>query len=334
MFIRHPLWALFQSKYSQQLLAKYSKEIGLEVQKPALFIRLDMIMSMFLYGSIYSEYYVFQFYLRSKANRKSFFTTFFEYELNDQLNNPSYRDLFWDKTKFLTVFKEYIHREWCKIDDNEVQRLFSNHDSLVIKEKCGCSGSMVQIIDTKDYQNARALQLYMRSQGYNMIETMLVNHKELAQFNPRTLNTIRFVTVAHNGAVRYIVAALRVGGRNARVDNISQGGACAPINIDNGKIYGPFVAKSKAEKPVCDDAIGFAIPYWEEVKALVSKAALMIPEIRFVAWDIAITQQGPVIVEGNNSFGPDIMQMHYGINEQGLKPRLMAILKELGIDFL
>ena len=46
--------------------------------------------------------------------------------------------------------------------------------------------------------------------------------------------------------------------------------------------------------------IGFQIPYFEESKAMCLKAAQKVPQMRFVAWDVAITEKGPVFIEGNS----------------------------------
>lgn len=45
-----------------------------------------------------------------------------------------------------------------------------------------------------------------------------------------------------------------------------------------------------------------------------------------VAWDVAITEDGVDIIEGNESFGSVIMQLYYKSDEMGLKPRLLSML--------
>ena len=48
------------------------------------------------------------------------------------------------------------------------------------------------------------------------------------------------------------------------------------------------------------DIIGFTIPYWEEAKKMCLDAAQKVPQMRFVAWDVAITPNGPTFIEGNS----------------------------------
>ena len=45
---------------------------------------------------------------------------------------------------------------------------------------------------------------------------------------------------------------------------------------------------------------GTQIPYWEEAKKMCLEAMQIVPQVRFVAWDVAITPKGPVFIEGNS----------------------------------
>jgi response regulator RpfG family c-di-GMP phosphodiesterase len=44
----------------------------------------------------------------------------------------------------------------------------------------------------------------------------------------------------------------------------------------------------------------FQIPFWKEAKDMCLEAAGIIPEMRYVAWDVAITSDGPTFIEGNS----------------------------------
>jgi len=55
--------------------------------------------------------------------------------------------------------------------------------------------------------------------------------------------------------------------------------------------------------------IGFKLPYWSEVKELALRAAAAFPGVRSIGWDIAISEQGPVLIEGNTGWSKDLIQM-------------------------
>ena len=60
----------------------------------------------------------------------------------------------------------------------------------------------------------------------------------------------------------------------------------------------------------------------------VKEAAKLVPQIAIVAWDVAITPNGIELIEGNESFGSVIMQVYYGHQDDGLKPRLKQLLQK------
>lgn len=51
------------------------------------------------------------------------------------------------------------------------------------------------------------------------------------------------------------------------------------------------------------------IPYWEEIREMVTEASNVVPEVGYIGWDIAITPKGPIIIEGNANPGHQSMQL-------------------------
>ena len=45
---------------------------------------------------------------------------------------------------------------------------------------------------------------------------------------------------------------------------------------------------------------GWQVPRWDEVRQLIYKAHLSLPDLPAIAWDLAITPAGPVIIEANS----------------------------------
>ena len=71
--------------------------------------------------------------------------------------------------------------------------------------------------------------------------------------------------------------------------------------------------------------LGFQIPFWYESLELAKKAALLYPQNRSVGWDIAIKNNGPILIEGNHNWGARLWQMPV---KQGLKHLLEPYLHE------
>jgi hypothetical protein len=58
---------------------------------------------------------------------------------------------------------------------------------------------------------------------------------------------------------------------------------------------------------------GFAIPMWSEAVDLARRAHETFPSMHFIGSDIAILQDGPVLVEGNFPFDTDLTVLPHGL---------------------
>ena len=66
---------------------------------------------------------------------------------------------------------------------------------------------------------------------------------------------------------------------------------------------------------------------------MVKKAALQIPELGYIAWDVAITETSPLLIEANHFPGHDIyqFQVHLGPDKIGLLPRFEKAIAGLEV---
>jgi hypothetical protein len=91
------------------------------------------------------------------------------------------------------------------------------------------------------------------------------------------------------------------------------------IDIINGKLSDKFIYNdvryiSDIHLKWISDNIGYELPFWKDIKSICLKAHEICPNIYMVGWDIAITNQGPILIEGNNAFSIFRHQMDEGIN--------------------
>ncbi|MBJ6911663.1 hypothetical protein JG661_20565, partial [Vibrio cholerae] len=47
---------------------------------------------------------------------------------------------------------------------------------------------------------------------------------------------------------------------------------------------------------------GLTIPYWNDIIDIVKKAALELPKLRSLGWDVALTENGPILLEVNRDY--------------------------------
>ena len=331
MYLIDTLYYIYKP-VKREAMINASKRISQKENVSRIKVALDMIYCSFIYGATFTEYDDLDFFYRTKANRKSFITTFYNFKLYNKINNKHYRDVFHNKIMFLEKFNDFIKRDWINLNiatDSQISEFLSKHDQIVMKASYGDSGKEVVVYQIPNDIDLTKFKKYFKQNHFDLAEECIKNHPEISKFNASSLNTLRIVTVNNGKNVNILFAGLRVGGKGAKIDNISQGGAVARINIVSGIIDSSFYTKRSSYNSGdtdFDSPLGSKIPFWDQVKQLVTEAALVVPEIGIVAWDIAITNNTIDIIEGNESFGSVIMQLYYTHEEEGLKPTLLKLL--------
>ncbi|MDQ3398324.1 MAG: hypothetical protein M3511_11260, partial [Deinococcota bacterium] len=127
---------------------------------------------------------------------------------------------------------------------------------------------------------------------------------------PHTTNSLRIITMQdpENDHRPFIaVASHRFGVlETIPVDNFTRGGLRAKIDLDTGKMTSAkkHPARTKQEftrHPETDAQIeGVEVPHWQEVKEGLLQMVAALPFVKFVGWDVVVTEEGFCILEGNN----------------------------------
>lgn len=312
------------------LFLDYAKN---ETGKTKIFLLFDVVTSVFIFNISILEYFQFRFFEKNKTERRNWVGTGYIYEYQLKMNPRSARIILEDKIKFLDHFRPFIKRHYAdlltlKSDHDLLDTLLANDSGkLVLKGSRGQVGAEVEVISCKNYSPA-ALINYMMERKYDLIEEYVIQHPALMALSPSGLNTVRIITQLHEGELNFLGARLRVS-VNSPVDNMAAGNLAAFIDIEKGIVIGPGVYSDITKEdmsvhPVTGEAItGFAIPYWNEVIALTKKAALHLPDNKSVGWDIAITEEGPELIEGNHNWCKLLWQLPA---RKGLKKELKKYL--------
>ncbi|HMQ92408.1 MAG TPA: sugar-transfer associated ATP-grasp domain-containing protein [Amaricoccus sp.] len=146
-------------------------------------------------------------------------------------------------------------------------------------------------------------------EGY-LVQGFIDQHPAVAAFNPGSVNTVRIITFRGlTGEVTIDAAFLRTGRAGAQMDNWSQGGLVADVDLATGAVTRAFGSlKHEAPRRVAthpDSGVafeGFVLPDWPRALEACRKAARVFSGVRWVGWDVAMTPAGPVIVEGNSDW--------------------------------
>ncbi len=138
-----------------------------------------------------------------------------------------------------------------------------------------------------------------------LIEKAIAQHSLLAKLNPSSVNTIRMYVFQDNmGKMDILGSFLRIGRKNSLTDNSASGGLVCKITPEKGKLqqaceWSPSLHGVSAHPDHRAQIEGITIPFWNEAKTLGLNTLALLPKTRFAGFDIAITQEGPIMVEVN-----------------------------------
>lgn len=137
-----------------------------------------------------------------------------------------------------------------------------------------------------------------------VIERYLEQHPQLSAINASSVNTLRIWVLQRETQIKVVGALLRCGRRGQVVDNASQGGILAKVDIESGRLGAAKSASIFPEyfshHPDSGTKIeGMVLPYWRDCLKLAGDALRVFPNASFCGLDMAITEYGPVVVELN-----------------------------------
>ncbi len=163
-------------------------------------------------------------------------------------------------------------------------------------------------------QTPEQLWEHMQSKSYQgfLIEERVSNTGVLARLNPTSLNTFRVVTIKTNDGVWHVAApAVKIGAPGAVTDNNAQGGI--QINLDeSGRPRHTFdfaTRQSITHHPETGiDLMNLELEGYRDVIDLALRASRCFGFLGTVGWDIAWTDQGAMIIEGNIVWGCSSLQ--------------------------
>lgn len=270
-----------------------------------------LFMKLLVYRYIYylraGEYYLYDFEKVPYDKRDSFMTRQLTNRYYAMINTRRFRKIFDKKNLSYKVFNKFYKRDLiCIKDENDESRFkkfVNGNDKFILKPFSGHSGDGIEIIDVKNFKNKKELFNYTLEKAPYVAEELIKQSEGLGCFHEKSVNTIRVVTFQYKEDLSILWAFLRTGQGNNEVDNMGAAGLGALIDHNTGIIISDGVDwKGRKLKKHPDSDItfkGFQIPDWDKLLDTVKELAKEISEMHCVGWDLAHTDNGWVLVEGN-----------------------------------
>lgn len=312
-------------------------------QKSRFRIAMELLGHIMKYGSIEWHYFSYGFDVKGLRNKKDYVDdSWFLWKcamLNSVLINHDYTCILRDKDLFATILTAWEFETPHTIAvvrsaseaESVADKLLSSKRACFCKPMDGqCGGGVFKLLVEDDYAEidgeslslveARRSLVDFFSSGFYLIQTLVIQHPDVSKIYDKSVNTIRLITVydKKNDEVITLSAILRVGVHGNTVDNWAKGGLVVGIDLDKGvlKEYAYFKHGNGTKTQVHPDTgfvfKGFSIPYCHEAVRLAMALHERLKSIVIIGWDIAITVDGPLLIEGNDNMEISLNQTANG----------------------
>lgn len=150
-----------------------------------------------------------------------------------------------------------------------------------------------------------------------MLQSRVKNHSDITRLTGfNMLQTARICThVTADNQVEILFAFMKLAGSEGLADAFNlgkNGNMLAEIDPASGKLRKVYAMDQQQGYLVPADhhpitqanLLEFTVPCWQACKRLAEQVSLAFLPLRAVGWDIAITDQGPMVLEGNENWVP------------------------------
>lgn len=288
-------------------------------------------------GLSIDEYFDFEFEKRDVSFRKAFLGLNEQRYYLDYLNPIKYYSLSRNKyfahkaldntgvrkTELYCYYQpeaRYFASEECAGSLQDVLSILraKNVQSCVIKTTESSHGDNVRVVNSIVYQDKDALlscfdgsEVPLSSllgEDALIFEGIVHQTDQFASFNESSVNTLRFMTTLWpDGAARVIAVFIKIGRHGRCVDNAGGGGNvdCC-VDIETGEIK--YAVQFDGFRRIKDIDFhpdsgqklnGVVVENWLSIREEVERFQQSFPFCKAAGWDIAITNQGPVVIEVN-----------------------------------
>lgn len=302
--------------------------------------RIEMIhdaeFCWFAYGFIIYEYVFLDFagINNTPEKRRTFVSDaeriVFRFCAND-FTDTSYAD----KIRAYEILNQFYKREMLivrnKSDYDAFMDFVKRHPNFVLKESTGSRGNGVKLVNTSTLQVEIAFKAIIK-RGGALLEEVIEQSEKFASFNSASVNTVRLFTFNTRHGVIVPFGFFRTGRKGSFVDNCAAGGVFATIDTKRGVLTSKGCTEFGERFDSHPDSgivmYGFQLPDWDEAIRLCKKMALIRPNLKYLAWDLAYSNKnGWDLVEVNTS-GQLMMQAG---NLLGIKHEMSKIIQDMDL---
>lgn len=295
-----------------------------------LFYFVDMMSAFVIHGATLTDYFEYEFYRKRNIERATFITIRRQRKLF-LVNEPQHRLGLDDKNEMNRIYAEFLGRDWmCPSEDTLPQftKFCEAHPVFVVKPRFGFGGKGVYMQSVANEDGIEGLYARLVKEDV-VVEEVIRQHPALEALHPDSVNTVRLNTFYTDDSLDILSGAIRIGNNGAVIDNRSGGGMAASLDIATGLVSTAAVDK-KSNRYILhpltgQQIVGLQVPFWSEILSLIEAAYRVYPKCSYIGWDVAVTPEGPILVEANGRAQVGVQQQPDQIGKWPLYKRAMNL---------
>lgn len=289
----------------KQYILSTIKKFGREKDTAQLLPLMRRAYTKFRWNA--EEFFLFKYEQLNDKERSEFCPEFDHNIFCLKVNNFKTAKDFRDKMKTYIRFKPFFKRECilltCDKDlhTQEFNEFIKHNETFLAKQLDACCGRGILKITRENIDTLHSLFKDGQRNRF-ILEPYIIQCKELSALHPESVNTLRIPTINYGDHIEIFHPFLRIGKGSNFVDNAGSGGIGCNIDIQSGSIVcaGDENGIDYTHHPDTNiKLIGFNIPKWGEAMQTAKELAKMVPDVKYVGWDLALTENGWVMIEGN-----------------------------------
>lgn len=306
------------------------------------------IYDHWMYGVDLNEEETYRFKNRTHAEKSNYLTWNNRFQYYAVLNNRRDIHILDNKYEAYLKLKKYYKREAIVVSDREDIDLFRDfvkkHGSVIVKPVNLYLTIGIRWLNADEITDYDALldELIESAKGFAefdsgsitkpqvIVEELLKDGPEMPPFNPELLSMIRCTTVLTQDGVKFFYPAFRSLGKVVKsplgLDYEKTETFIAAIDEKTGIItsggynyFGEVIEKHSCSGQIFE---GTQLPQWDKLLEMLTEAALELPTIRYIGWDVAYSKNGWCIIEGNSN-GEFFSQM---VHDRGFKDEFEKLI--------
>lgn len=311
-----PVRAYKRKKNKQKLLSKNTEEAinsfvcrELSSEEKRLLSK-DMKEKAKRYGFSYEEYFLLHLQGKSEEQVSEYISDFEHVEIVEKMNKAKNQAIFDDKALTYKYFSKYYHRACAFAEPStrgiECIRAFAEqYGTFILKPIEKASGVGVQVVhgEKSDELQEISKKLLEKYKYGVFVEELIQQVPLMKELHPSSVNTVRIPTIRCSDSETVIFHPfLRVGRGDSVVDNAGAGGIICALDETSGTVIAARDERGNEYTIHPETGIqllGFKIPQWEHAVETAKQLAQVVPSNRYTGWDLALTDSGWIMVEGN-----------------------------------